>query len=201
MKITWYGHACFGLETAQGSVILDPYSDGSVPGFGPLRLQADAVLCSHGHGDHSFAEAVTLSGKSPSFAVEDVASYHDDAQGSKRGANIIRIIEAEGMKAVHLGDLGCALTEAQIEKLRGADVLMIPVGGFYTIDAAAAHQIVAQIEPRVVIPMHYRHGERGLQVIAPLEDYLASSTDVVRYEGASVTVDADTPKQMAVLQA
>ena len=129
-------------------MVLDPYLDGSVPGLSPIRLTADRVYCSHGHRDHGGTEVVTLTGKVPTLTVEELHTWHDDQQGAKRGPNVIHILQAEGMRVAHLGDLGCTLEPEQLEKLTGLDALMIPVGGFYTIDAQQAKALVDQIKPR-----------------------------------------------------
>ena len=199
MELIWNGHSCFTLLTSQGSLVLDPYRDGSVPGLAPLRLTADAVLCSHGHGDHGAAELVTLTGSAPSFQVEELAAFHDDRQGALRGPNTIHIISAEGMRVAHLGDLGCSLTPEQTGRLTGLDALLIPVGGYYTIDAAQAHARVRALGPRVVVPMHYRGAGFGYDVIGPVEDFLALQDQVVRYPGSKLTLTPDTPAQTAVL--
>lgn len=106
MKLTWNGHSCFTLETKEGSAVLDPYADGKVPGLAPLRLTADLVLCSHEHRDHNAREVVTLTGKTPTFGIETISTFHDAERGALRGENVIHIISAEGMRAAHLGDLG-----------------------------------------------------------------------------------------------
>ena len=114
MKIIWNGHSCFTLQSAQGTVVIDPFADNYVPGCGVIRPEADGVYCSHGHNDHGCAEVVILSGKGHTVEVETVPSFHDEAQGTKRGSNLIHIFTAEGMRCVHLGDLGCELNEEQI---------------------------------------------------------------------------------------
>ena len=133
--LTWYGHSCFRLDFgAGGSVVFDPYEVGSVPGVElPDGLSADTVLCSHGHGDHNAAGRVKLSGNMPYYAVSSIGTFHDPEQGKKRGPNNIYIVEYEGFRAVHLGDLGCALTAEEMEGLRGADLLMIPVDMGYPV--------------------------------------------------------------------
>lgn len=202
MKIIWNGHSCFTLDTAQGRVVLDPYQDGSVPGLSPLRLTADLVLCSHEHRDHGARDSVTLSGRSASVQVEELHTFHDPEQGALRGPNIIRILSAEGLRVAHLGDLGCDLTPEQTERLTGLDALMIPVGGYYTIDAKQARAVVDALRPRVVIPMHYRGPSFGYDVITTLEDYLAlcgEGDNVVRYPGSTLELTKDTPAQTAVL--
>jgi L-ascorbate metabolism protein UlaG (beta-lactamase superfamily) len=199
MEITWNGHSCFTVKTQEGSVVLDPYEDGKVPGLGPLRLEADAVLCSHEHGDHNFRAGVSLTGRPFSARVEAIPSWHDEVCGRKRGANTIHVLYAEGMKLVHLGDLGTELNREQIETLAAPDVLLIPIGGFYTIDAAQALQIVEQLHPRITVPMHFRRGSMGFDVIATPDEFLAHCPNVVEYAGNTLTVDPDTPAQTAVL--
>ncbi|MBP3705325.1 MAG: MBL fold metallo-hydrolase, partial [Clostridia bacterium] len=99
--------------------------------------------------------------------------------GTKRGPNTIHVLESDGVRIVHFGDLGCALTEEQKNILHGADVVLIPVGGFYTIDAAQAKAVIDELQPKVAIPMHYRTEKFGLPAIAPLDDFLALCTDPV----------------------
>lgn len=180
MKLTWCGHSCFLLETAEGSAVFDPYAKGSVPGLALPALTADAVFCSHGHGDHSAAEEVRLTGKQPTFSVKQLDSFHDDKKGSLRGSNRITVIEAEGLRVAHLGDLGHALGERELKILSGVDVLLIPVGGFYTIDGRTAAEIAAATGARTVIPMHYRGEGFGYDVISTADEFL-SCFENVRY--------------------
>ncbi len=200
MKIIWHGHSCFKIETDNGSVVFDPYEDGRVPGYAPLPrdLSADAVLCSHQHGDHNAVSLVKLTGNAPSFGVETLSTYHDEVKGEKRGVNTIHIISAEGMRLAHMGDIGCELTEAQTTALRGVDVLLIPVGGFYTIDAKQAKAMADAVGARVVVPMHYRNGPLGYEVISTLDGFTELCDDVVTYQTNSIEVTTDTPKQTAV---
>ena len=171
--LAWYGHSCFRLDFGTGgSVVFDPYEVGSVPGVElPDELSADLVLCSHSHGDHNAAERVKLSGNMPRYAVSSIGTFHDPEKGKKRGANNIYIAEYEGFRAVHLGDLGCALTADETRFLRGADLLLIPVGGFFTIGPREAKEIIDALQPRVAVPMHYRRGKMGYPVISPLSDF------------------------------
>ena len=110
MKLTWYGHACFKLETASGSVVFDPYAPGSVPGLALPEITADAVVCSHRHSDHYCPEAVTLTGSEPSFAMCSIPTFHDECMGAKRGDNLITVVTAEGLTVAHCGDLGHELS-------------------------------------------------------------------------------------------
>lgn len=201
MIIQWLGHSCFAVEADNYRIILDPYMDGKVPGLRPLRLTAQAVYCSHGHGDHNYVEAVKItdSGKPSPFTVRTVASDHDDKGGSLRGPNTIHILEAEGLRAVHLGDLGAMLTPQQVAEIGTVDVLMIPVGGFYTIDALTAHDNIRTLSPTVAIPMHYRSDAFGFDNIDTLDAFLDVSENVIRYDTDTIDVTRQTPKQTAVL--
>lgn len=201
MRITWHGHSCIKVETNQGSVVFDPYEDGRVPGYAPLprNLSADAVLCSHQHRDHSAVELVRLSGSTPTFSVQEISTFHDEVQGEKRGTNKIHIVSAEGIRLAHLGDIGCELTREQLTVLRGVDVLLIPVGGFYTIDATQAKMMADAIGARVVIPMHYRNGHLGYEVIGALESFTEQCNNVVMYDTNNIVITADMPAQTAVL--
>ena len=198
MKLTWYGHSCFLLETAEGSAVFDPYAPGSVPGWLLPPVTADAALCSHGHGDHNWAEGVTLTGREPRFRVEALHTWHDEAQGALRGDNTIHVVEAEGKRVAHLGDLGHELSPEQLRALGRVDVLMIPVGGFFTIDAATAQRVAKAIGAPVVIPMHYRGADFGYDKIGPVEDFLALRDDVLRLETNVVELDALTAPVTAV---
>lgn len=199
MKLIWNGHSCFTLETPGGTLVLDPYQDNSVPGYAPLKLTADAVFCSHEHRDHGAREVVSLSGRALDVAVEEIHTFHDPEGGKLRGTDIIRIFSAGGLRAAHLGDLGCELEPEQKERLKGLDAVMVPVGGFYTIDAKQAKALMDELQPRVVIPMHYRGQGFGYDVIGPVEDYLALCNDVVKYDGNTLELTCDTPAQTAVL--
>lgn len=171
MKITYHGHACFTVESNGYSIVLDPYKD--TKGFKDVELTANDVICSHEHFDHGYREGVTIIPNSKKvFNVTTVKSFHDDAQGAKRGLNDITILEAEGKRVAHLGDLGHMLSEEQAEALQNLDVLMIPVGGFFTIDPKQAVEIIKQLNPKTVIPMHYKDGEKGLDVIAGIDEFL-----------------------------
>ena len=172
MKIEYLGHACFKIYCVDGELVIDPYKDGSVDGLPPLRVEADEVICTHGHADHSGTECVTLSGNDRHIEVTPIASWHDDQQGKLRGPNTMYIIESEEYKIAHLGDLGCPLNDEQKQLLQNLDALMIPVGGYFTIDAKQAKGIVDELKPACVIPMHYRGENFGYEVLAPVEDFL-----------------------------
>jgi L-ascorbate metabolism protein UlaG (beta-lactamase superfamily) len=195
VKIEYFGHACFRLSQAGRRIVLDPYADGSVAGCPPLRLEAEAVYCSHDHGDHNAVQCVTLTGQpAPKCAVTELETDHDDAGGKLRGKNIIRIFDFDGLRIAHFGDLGRLLTAEEIAQLRDLDCALIPVGGYYTIDAATAAEVAASVAPRLIIPMHYRTEQSGLPVIAFLEDALPSlaglNLHVLPY-GGSLALEAN----------
>ncbi len=170
MEIIWLGHACFALESGGCRVVLDPYQMNDYP---PLHTHADAVYCSHGHADHNYTAAVELSaGKENRFTVEKVETFHDDKRGLLRGGNTMHILRAEGLTVVHCGDLGHFPDEAQLAAISLADALLIPVGGYYTIDAATAKRVADAAKARVVVPMHYRHGQYGLRPVGTLEEFV-----------------------------
>ena len=200
MTITWYGHACFGLESSCGSVVFDPYAPGKVPGCSLPALRADKVVCSHGHADHDYAEGVALTGGAFTGTILQIPSFHDDRNGTLRGENTITLVEAEGIRAVHMGDIGCALTAEQIAALGRVDVLMIPVGGHYTVDANGAWEIARSLSAALVIPMHYRGRGFGFPVIGTVEPFLKLAGNVKEIRGRSYTVDlADAPATIVFL--
>ena len=127
LKLTWNGHSCFTLEENGYAIVLDPYEDGAVPGFGPLKLTADEVLCSHGHGDHNAAQCVKIrknsGGAKNPFRITEIHSFHDEAKGTKRGKNTIRIFDDGQYRIAHMGDIGCVPTADQKEQLKGIDVI------------------------------------------------------------------------------
>ncbi len=170
MKIEYLGHACFRLDDV---LVIDPYKDGSVPGLEPLRVTATKVICSHGHPDHSGVECVELVDGKCDFEIREVASWHDDVQGALRGPNTIFVItSSSGEKLVHLGDLGHFPDDEQLTAISNADYLLIPVGGYYTIDASTAVKICEAARPKQIIPMHYRTAVSGYPELATVNEFV-----------------------------
>ena len=171
MKIEYLGHSCFRLDDC---LVVDPYTDGSVPGFSPLKVGAVRVICSHEHADHNWKVSVVIasSGKC-NLKVGEVASFHDNVRGAFRGSNKIFVVMApDGEKLVHLGDLGHFPDERQLAAISGADYLLIPVGGYYTIDAKTAVDICKAAEPKWIIPMHYRTDTSGYPELATVDPFM-----------------------------
>ena len=176
MKITYHGHACFTVESGGYSIVLDPYK--GVRGYSDIDLTANEVLCSHGHFDHAYTDGVkVLDGPKSPFEIKKIDCFHDDQQGAKRGTNIIHILSAEGKRVAHFGDLGHMLSKEQAEELKDLDCAMIPVCGFFTIDAPAAVEILRQIEPKKIIPMHYKDGDKGLEMVGTVEQFIDLLTE------------------------
>ena len=201
LELRWLGHACFEVKYREYTVVIDPFEDDYVPGFGCLDVAADLVLCSHDHGDHGAAYVVApLEGHENPFDITGIETFHDPKGGTLRGLSTIHILQADGLRIAHFGDIGCALTPEQAEELKNLDVAMIPVGGFYTIGPEEAMALIDQIKPKVVIPMHYRMGGVGLPAVAELDAFLALVKDPVHYPGNTIVIREDTKPQVAVLK-
>ncbi len=173
MQITWHGFSCFRItETLNGhevSVVIDPFANQD--GFKmPRNLTADMVLSSHDHDRHNHIEGVggepfIITGPGE-YEVKDafvtgISTYHDSVEGKEKGTNTMYYVTIGDIHIVHLGDLKHALEEKHLEEFRQVDVLFIPVGGGDTLGGKQAADVVAQLEPRIIIPMHYRHGDAG----------------------------------------
>lgn len=200
VTIRYHGHACFTLECDGYRTVLDPYAEGMVPGLPPLNLEAEAVLCSHGHGDHAYTQAVSLkpAGNQPPYTLEILYSFHDDRGGSLRGENKIHLFRFGALTVAHLGDLGHIPGEDVLEKLEEIDCMLIPVGGFYTIDPDTAEKVVALTQPKVTVPMHYRTDATGFDVLAHLRDFTDKFDQVSTCEN-SFTLTGEEPKQILVI--
>ncbi len=164
MKIKWLGHSCFLLTAANGvRVLTDPF-DSSV-GYEVPQVAADIVSTSHDHSDHNYTQAVQGDffhvNKTGNFShkgieIMGVATFHDDEGGVQRGKNIIYKFIIDGLHICHCGDLGHVLTPEQLKEIGHVDILLIPVGGFYTIGPDQATEVVKMLQPLVIIPMHFK---------------------------------------------
>ena len=194
MKIKYLGHSCFKLISGNDSLIIDPYADDSVNGFGHLREEATMVIYSHKHADHYGVDCVQLhEGDKEKFKIDFIQSWHDDQKGALRGPNLIHVISCENLRIAHLGDLGCPLDEEQKRQLQNIDVLMIPVGGHFTIDADMAAKIAKGIAPKCIIPMHYRGDGFGYDILETVDDFTQHFTDA-REVGNTLEVNNDMPE-------
>jgi len=184
MNIIWHGQSCFQIiasrvKNNQVSIVIDPFSEEI--GLRVPKLEADILLITHRHQDHNNIKAVPggsflIEGPGEyeikNVFIQGITSFHDNSQGKERGENTIYTIEVEDLKICHLGDFGQKeLTEEQLEKIGEVDILMIPVGGTYTISAKEAPKIMAQIEPKITIPMHYALPKLKVK-LDPLDKFL-----------------------------
>ena len=163
MDITWYGHSCFRLGERGVTIVTDPPSDDM--GYDRPRIRADVITISHEHPGHNnrigFRGGPRIFDGPGEYEVKGVfvtgiAMYHDGRRGATRGRNTVFLFEFGGITVCHLGDLGHVPTQTQVEALSDVNVLLIPVGGLHTIDAAKAAEVISLIEPNLVIPMHYK---------------------------------------------
>lgn len=204
MNIRFLGHACFEVTSADGTrIIFDPYDPGGFGGglqYGPIREPADVVVISHEHSDHNFAVGVpgdptVVKGAGEHTVGEltfrGLAMKHDAKGGSQRGEDVAFCVEIEGVRLCHLGDLGHKLTAAQVAQIGAVDVLMCPVGGFFTIDAQGATQVMKALKPRIMIPMHYKTPKAAFP-IAPVDDFLQNKDNVRRLKGSEISVTRES---------
>ena len=190
--LTYYGHSCFRITAENGwTAVFDPYREQSVPGLHLPALKADAVFCSHEHADHNGSECVSR--KTPvsanPYEVELISTDHDDQGGKLRGKNNVMILFGDDEKIVHMGDIGCIPSEEVLNALKYADILMIPCGGYYTIDAKQARELIGMLEPKLAVLMHFRSGSRGYDVIASEADVCRDIPEAVPVKECSIGLD------------
>ena len=179
MKITYYGHSCFLVEENNSCILFDPYEDESVPGLTlPKGISVDAVYCSHEHADHNAAHLVHTENKDP-FPKEFIVVPHDHHDGKKRGMNRMTIVNIHGIRLAHLGDIGRLPTKEEYEKLN-VDILLIPCGGYYTINALEAKEIIDTIDAGLTILMHYRNGKQGYDVLEENHDIMQNEIPSIK---------------------
>ncbi len=188
MKIKWLGHASFLITSDAGiRIITDPYAPNERLSYDEIKESADIVTVSHEHGDHNNVAAVRGNPKAVKGTAEvkgikfsGTATHHDDAGGKQRGNNIIFCFEVDGIRVCHLGDLGHPLSDKQAAELGKIDILLIPVGGNYTIDAKVATKVCSKLAPKVVIPMHYRNERCSSFPVAEVGEFLKGKEGVSR---------------------
>ncbi|MFC1987226.1 MBL fold metallo-hydrolase [Chloroflexota bacterium] len=221
MKIKWLGHASFLITSDAGTkIITDPYTPGGLGlNYGEIKESADIVTVSHGHGDHNNVAAVrgnpkiikdTTTWVIPVVTVgtgipelprgskeikgmgfNAIPTYHDDAGGNKRGNNNMFCFEVDGIRICHLGDLGHPLSDKQAAELGKVDVLLIPVGGNFTIDAGAATEVCTKLKPKVIVPMHYKNERCSSFPVAGVDEFLKSKKGVIRPDTSEIELKKD----------
>ena len=211
MKIRWYGHSAFRIASNQGvRIITDPYEPGAFGGlsYGKISDPADIVLTSHDHADHNDAkgipgspEVVKEAGSKTvkGISIKGIPTFHDPSKGSERGPNLIFNLLVDGMHVCHLGDLGHTLTDKEVSDIGPVDILLIPVGGFYTIDDREATRVAEQINPKVLVPMHFKTSKCAFP-IAPVDDFLKGKKNVKHPKTNEVEFSKTAlPRQMEIV--
>jgi L-ascorbate metabolism protein UlaG (beta-lactamase superfamily) len=196
MEVKWLGHAAFLIKGEGLRIVTDPYRSGAYDGisYGPIEEEVDVVTISHDHDDHNWTgdlKGKPIIVKGPGLheakgkTFKGIATFHDPHGGSQRGPNTVFCFELEGIKVCHLGDLGHVLEEKQVKEIGEVDLLLLPVGGFYTIDPREATQVMEQLKPKKVIPMHFKTPKCGFP-IAEVEAFLKGKSNVRRLDSSSV---------------
>jgi L-ascorbate metabolism protein UlaG (beta-lactamase superfamily) len=215
-KLTWYGQACFLLETAAGTrIVMDPFPKGL--GYElPQGLKADIVTISHEHSDHNNVAFVAgkprvirgltadkkgwarIDEKLKDVSIRSVGVYHDAERGAARGLDTVFIFEVGGVRIAHLGDLGHVLNDEQLAAIGAVDVLLVPVGGTFTIDGLKATRVIEQLRPRImVIPMHYKTEASTIKELEPLTLFLDGKANVRRETSNTIALSPMKPRPAA----
>jgi len=195
MNVNWLGHSCFLITSGGGLRILtDPYSVEGGINYSPIGETADIVVVSHDHFDHNAVSAVrgkpevvrgigtkTVRG----IQFRGIATYHDTSQGKQRGTNTVFCFSLDNIKLCHLGDLGHLLSQAQINEIAAVDILFVPTGGFYTIDAANASTVCDQLKPKVIFPMHFKTPKCDFP-ISGVEDFIHGKRNVKKMDSSQI---------------
>jgi L-ascorbate metabolism protein UlaG (beta-lactamase superfamily) len=214
MKIKWLGHASFLVISETGTkIITDPYTSGVMGmNYGEIKEAADIVTVSHEHGDHNNVAAVkgepkVIKEKAPvdikGIKLSGVSTFHDDSGGSMRGENIIFCFVVDGIRVCHLGDLGHPLTDKQITEIGKPDILLIPVGGNFTIDARVATQVCDKLTPKVIIPMHYKNERCPTFPVAGVDEFIRGKQNVSKSDASELDFTKEklpTTTQIIVLK-
>jgi L-ascorbate metabolism protein UlaG (beta-lactamase superfamily) len=199
MKLKWLGHSCFLITSETGlRIITDPYPQGSGLNYSPINEAADIVTVSHDHFDHNNISAVSgkpevITGNGvknvKGIQFKGIATHHDESQGKERGTNTIFCFSVDGIKLCHLGDLGHRLSKEQIAEIGALDILFIPIGGVFTIDAKMASTVSDDLKPKVVIPMHCKTHKCDWP-LNMIEDFLAGKKNVKKLNSSETEFKA-----------
>jgi L-ascorbate metabolism protein UlaG (beta-lactamase superfamily) len=203
MRIRWLGHSAFVLTSDSGTKVLtDPYESGSYDGavgYKPITEQVDVITASHTHEDHYCLkglpegfECITDPGKheAKGVAVSGIKTYHDTSRGKERGRNMVFVIEIDGIRVCHLGDLGHALSDDDLASIGKVDVLLIPVGGLFTIGPREALDVMNSLSPAITIPMHFKTDVLGF-AIKPVGDFLSLAGEHEKAGTAEIEITKD----------
>lgn len=210
MKIKYIGHSCFLITASdETAILIDPYKPGAYGGaitYAPITENADVVVVSHEHEDHAAVEdlpeqplLVRSASQTLGIVFDVIETFHDDNHGKDRGPNNIFYFEVDGVRVCHLGDLGHELSEEQVKEIGEVDLLLIPVGGRFTIGPEVADKVVEQLNPRIVTPMHFKTERCGFP-IEPAETFLNDKAEVRRSSSSEVIIrKEDLPQKRTYL--
>jgi L-ascorbate metabolism protein UlaG (beta-lactamase superfamily) len=212
MKIKWYGHSAFQITTDSGTrIIIDPYESGAFGGsiaYGKIKDEADIVLTSHDHGDHNYIK--DIKGKfihikeagqyeEKGVKIKAIQTFHDKSKGRERGENLVFVVSAEDITITHLGDLGHILDSGTLQGIGKVDVLLLPVGGFFTIDAKEATKVMDDINPAITIAMHFKTESAGLP-IEGLEGFIKDKQNAKEAHASEIVITSATlPKTNEII--
>ena len=207
MEIVWLGHSCFRIRGKEATIVTDPFD--KTLGYPMRKPNASIVTVSHSHPQHSFVDGVAGSPRVvrrpgeydiANVFINGIATFHDKEKGAQRGKNTVFFMEIDEVKVCHLGDLGHVPTSEQVEQMSGTDILMVPVGGVSTLDAAAAAETIGLLEPKLVIPMHYKTEVVKME-LEPLEYFIKQMglKEVVTQPKLSVTKSTLPPETKVLL--
>lgn len=209
MEITYLGHSSFLLNFKTTKVVCDPFSDSSV-GFKLGKTSGNIVTVSHDHDDHNNfeivdGEPIVINGPGEyeikGVAITGMPTFHDDVEGKERGKNVVYVFDAEELRICHLGDLGHELSDKQINELGDIDVLLIPVGGVYTIDANQAVKLIKKIGPSIVVPMHFKTEDHGKEFdkCSSLKEFVDEMQLEVKKESKLSVKKLDLPEELSLV--
>jgi len=210
MEITYIGHSSFKIKGKDLSLVIDPY-DPKV-GYKYPKQECDVLLTTHDHFDHHYLEGVSgykllIEGpgeyEMSNVFINGIQVFHDNKSGEERGVSTMYVIEIDGFSILHLGDLGHELSKEYMERIPNIDVLLIPVGGKYTIDSAAASKVISVIEPGIVVPMHYKTDDlTGVEELDPLGKFLdemGADGNVKREDKLKLSNRNDVPEETTIV--
>lgn len=218
ITLRWHGQSFFELTTSKGTrIVFDPHA---IEEYGRKSVQADLVLLSHLHNDHTQIDVVENASKAKiinglvprnkkvdwnlvdekfrDVSIRTVGTYHDNSQGMERGRNAVFVLNVDGLRVAFLGDLGHALSDARVKEIGPVDVLMIPVGGIYTLNGSEAKRVVQQLKPKkYIVPMHY--GTKAYEDVLPVDEFLDEQKNVKRFPGNKLEIDPDFKPETPVI--
>lgn len=201
VHIEWLGHSSFKLIYKEYQIVIDPFADNIIPGLKGVKEEAHLVLCSHEHRDHNARDSVTLLPQTDNpLTITEIDSYHDNNRGLDRGKNKIVVLQDESIKLVHLGDIGCIPEVDMLDKMHQPDVLFVPIGGHYTLDREEVVRLIHMIQPKVIVPMHYKSNDFGPNVIGTLDEFTQlMDLPVINYHSSHFNYMTDMKNHIVVL--